>query len=186
MADESREYGLIRPFDIDDGQLDGMELAEAFVLGYELSLVDQALDRGYGAMSPVHAANQHRIASECKRRNRKYRLTWVHNDVSEEWMSLSLCDVDTGEFPSLDDFDLDEEEIANRELEEELFVDFEEAVTQYPEVAIYEVFPLRMMDRVEQLCARGQRDYKIVPAHFDQDVFWVEVAPAGQGFPPVD
>jgi hypothetical protein len=54
------EFGMVRSFDIDDGQLDGLRPQEIFVLGYELALVMQrtgAASRWSAAVRAVSAAS---------------------------------------------------------------------------------------------------------------------------------
>ena len=80
----------VRPFDIDNGELDGLSLQEAFVLGYELAQIDALFDSGESFAKPVHAKNADRIKAEADRRGRKYQLTWLTEDSSESWMWLNV------------------------------------------------------------------------------------------------
>lgn len=83
------EFGCIEPFDIDDGQLDGLTPQQCFVLGYELADLSRQAelnDEGFGG--PVHADNRERIEAAMKKRRRKCGLSWSSEDQSETWMNL--------------------------------------------------------------------------------------------------
>lgn len=84
------DFGLIKSFDIDDGQLDGMSPQQCFVLGYELATVDLMVMRLSTVSQTVHAANRERIEKACRNAGRNFRLTWMEGDVSEEWMVLTI------------------------------------------------------------------------------------------------
>jgi hypothetical protein len=87
------EFGLIKSFQIDNGELDGLSPQECFVLGYELAQVDQSLKTTSEIHQPVHAENQVRIESAYKDADRQYRLTWLPGDVSESWLLLEVAAV---------------------------------------------------------------------------------------------
>ena len=86
------DYRPVRPFDIDNGELDGKSQQECFVLGYELAMVDGILDSGECEpfTRTVHAANKDRIEAELQRRGLSSVWTWPHDDISEEWVHLSV------------------------------------------------------------------------------------------------
>ena len=84
------EFGLIKSFHIDDGELDGHSPQECFVLGYELAQIDQLLKATSGIHQPVHPANQARIESACEDAGRPCRLVWLPGDVSESWLLLEV------------------------------------------------------------------------------------------------
>lgn len=84
------EFGLIQPFDIDHGELDGLPLNECFVLGYEFALVVETLKKPDRFCQPVHARNQDRIAKACKASGRQWSLKWMAADVSEDWLQLTI------------------------------------------------------------------------------------------------
>ena len=52
------EFGLIKSFDIDNGELDGFTPQQCFVLGYELCQIDEALKRSDPISKPVHAESE--------------------------------------------------------------------------------------------------------------------------------
>lgn len=85
------EWGCKRPFDVDDGQLEGLSPAEVFVLGYELAQVDAKIAMGKAFDSLVHSSNRDRIESELGRRDRQHRFTFMQNDQSEDWMMLFVA-----------------------------------------------------------------------------------------------
>lgn len=84
------EFGLVKSFQIDHGELDGLRPQECFVLGYELAQVDQLLQGTARIRQPVHAANRSRIESSCIKSGRAYALTWLPGDVSESWLLLEV------------------------------------------------------------------------------------------------
>ena len=83
-------FGLLKSFDVDHGELDGMTPQECFVLGYELAQIDSILKQNTEIRQPVHACNQARIAKSCNDANRAFRLNWMRGDVSESWMLLEV------------------------------------------------------------------------------------------------
>lgn len=85
------EFGLIKSFQIDSGELDGLRPQECFVLGYELAQIDQLLKATKAIHQPVHADNQARIRSACEDAGRAYQLTWLPGDVSESWLLLEVA-----------------------------------------------------------------------------------------------
>ena len=84
------EFGMIKSFDIDHGELDGMTRQECFVLGYELASIDALLKGSRSISRPVHAANQERIKKSCHDASRTFLLIWPPDDCSEEWMQLDV------------------------------------------------------------------------------------------------
>ena len=82
------EFGCVRPFGIDDGELEGFNPQQCFVLGYELALIDALLEREAGFHRIVHAANQQRIEAEIVRKGREFRWEWPSDDGSEMWVNL--------------------------------------------------------------------------------------------------
>lgn len=84
------EYGLLKPFDIDQGELQQLSQQECFVLGYELADIDHLLKSPHLISKPVHADNKDRIEKACKEAGRKYVLQWMQNDPSESWMQLEV------------------------------------------------------------------------------------------------
>lgn len=84
------EFGLIRPFDIDHGELDGMSPQEVFVLGYELAQIDHLIEEREPFVRLAHAANLGRIKSECDRHAANLIVTWPHDDSSESWVNIEV------------------------------------------------------------------------------------------------
>lgn len=90
-AERNGEYQLVRSFMCDNGELADASPAEAFILGYELGTIDQLLKAGaFCEGQKVHAANRERIEAGLKAYNRIGKLTWMPDDVSEEWMELTV------------------------------------------------------------------------------------------------
>lgn len=86
----SDKYRLVRPFDIDDGELDGLSKQQCFVLGYELCQIDRLIKAKRPFTKTVHAANMRRIEAELIRKQRDYRFEWPHDDKSESWVYLMV------------------------------------------------------------------------------------------------
>lgn len=83
-------FGLVKSFDIDHGELDGLPSNECFVLGYELALVDCLLKHPEPISRPVHADNRQRIEKACRAAGRVFSLSWMQADSSETWLSLEV------------------------------------------------------------------------------------------------
>lgn len=88
------EYGLLRPFQIDNGELDGVSKAQAFTLGYELATIDRLLELPEAISRPVNADNRERIETVCRESGRRYQLVWS-GDESEAWMQLDVAPRDS-------------------------------------------------------------------------------------------
>ncbi len=84
------KFGLVKSFQIDNGELDGHSAQEIFVLGYELAQIDQLLKEAVSVQLPVHAGNRDRIIAACVDAGREYQLTWLPDDISESWLLLKL------------------------------------------------------------------------------------------------
>lgn len=94
------EFGLLKSFDIDNDELDGLSPQEVFVLGYELAQVDLGLEGKSAITRPVHAENRQRIIKSCDDSARQYRLTWLPGDVSESWLLLEVAARENHESPT--------------------------------------------------------------------------------------
>ncbi|NOY42805.1 MAG: hypothetical protein GXP26_13345 [Planctomycetes bacterium] len=84
------EYGLLKPFDIDHGELQQLTQQECFVLGYELADIDHLLKQPHLISKPVHADNRERIQKACLESGRNFTLQWMQADPSESWMQLEV------------------------------------------------------------------------------------------------
>jgi len=91
------KFGLIRSFDIDDGQLDAESPQACFVLGYELGELVSLFDSNSELMiaKPVHAANAGRIRKIADEFGVDLRLTWMEGDSSETWMWMQATKRET-------------------------------------------------------------------------------------------
>ena len=85
-------FGLVKSFDIDHGELDGLRPQECFVLGYELAEIDQLLKLGQAIERPVHAMNRARIETSCRDAGRRCSITWMPGDASETWQWLKVAE----------------------------------------------------------------------------------------------
>jgi hypothetical protein len=88
------EYGLQRPFFIDNGELDDLRPNEIFVLGYELCMIDELLNHPDSISRMVHSENVERIKWNIEQTGRDHKFTWPHNDSSESWVQLDVAPVD--------------------------------------------------------------------------------------------
>lgn len=93
------EFGLVKSFGIDNGELDGESPQTCFVLGYELAMIDEALKAPDAISRLVHSQNADRIAESCKKANRQHQFIWHPDDVSEAWLQLEVAPNDFSESP---------------------------------------------------------------------------------------
>lgn len=67
----SNSFELIEPFDIDDGELDGLSQQECFALGFEFSYIRDLIikyeETGESFRTPIHSKNQNRVKAMCVR-----------------------------------------------------------------------------------------------------------------------
>lgn len=84
------KYGLVKSFDIDNGELEGIPAHQCFVMGYELALIDEALKRPNPIAKPVRVENRERIEKACRDMGRKFSLTFMADDSSESWLWLEV------------------------------------------------------------------------------------------------
>lgn len=84
--DSQREYRCVEPFDIDDGELDGLSPALAFVLGCEWWQVKEMLETGAAFGKPIHNENANRIKRMCIRRDRRFKM----RDNGPEWKWIDV------------------------------------------------------------------------------------------------
>lgn len=84
------DFGLIKSFGIDHGELDGIRPQQCFVLGYELALIDNLLAGDDEIVRPVNAENRERVQAACKEAGREYRIQWMPGDQSESWLLLEV------------------------------------------------------------------------------------------------
>lgn len=90
MSDD-QEYGLLEPFYIDKGELEGLSPQECFVLGIEWQIVADLADNPAGFARPVHEANVLRLSKMLTRRGRRFRFqptgvgTWL-------WLTVEPVD----------------------------------------------------------------------------------------------
>ena len=90
--DDDREFGLIRRFEIDNGESDCLAPQEIFVLGYELSTIDRAIEDPGQSTHLVHIENKQRIEWYLNKHDRRFRWLVPHNDRSESWLELTILE----------------------------------------------------------------------------------------------
>jgi hypothetical protein len=83
------DYTLCEPFDIDDGELDGLGPQLVFCLGVEWQLTRQELESGEPFERTIHTENSARLLAMCERHGRKAKVTWLHDDY-ETWRVLTV------------------------------------------------------------------------------------------------
>lgn len=86
----SNESHLKRPFLIDDGELDGINPPEAFVLGYELALFDAKMESPEPFSMLMHSENRERVKWICGDKGREVSFRWEPGDQSESWLGVSV------------------------------------------------------------------------------------------------
>ena len=80
------KFGLVEPFDIDDGQLSGLSPAECFVLGVEWQMVAEQAAQPDAFERPIHRRNVERLQRLLIRRQRRFT---VRHDT-DEWSTLAV------------------------------------------------------------------------------------------------
>ena len=88
------QFGLIKTFDIDNGELDQLSRQQCFVLGFELAQIDALLTTGKQIHRPVNADNHSRIEKSCLDSQRQFKLNWMEGDESESWLLLEVAEAD--------------------------------------------------------------------------------------------
>lgn len=84
------DFGLLKSFGIDNGELDGLTPQQCFVLGYELAQIDTLLAGNEEINKPFNADNRTRIESACRDSGRPFAIQWLPGDVSESWMQVRV------------------------------------------------------------------------------------------------
>jgi hypothetical protein len=91
MSDDNEEFGLVRSFGVDEGELNGIAPHKAFVLGYELAMIDALIEAGGEISTMMHVENRGRVAAELEKHGRDHRFIWCAGDASESWMQLIVA-----------------------------------------------------------------------------------------------
>ena len=81
------DFGLVEPFDIDDGSLEGLSPVDSFVLGVEWQMVNGQLEAQEGFERPIHSRNATRIKRACIRRRRRFVC---QDEMDGTWMTLTV------------------------------------------------------------------------------------------------
>lgn len=83
------EYGLVEPFNIDNGELDGMTPQEVFVAGYQLARISEKAELSDGCFHmPFYVQNWDRIEAALIKRGRRFRMIRSPDDASETWCEV--------------------------------------------------------------------------------------------------
>ena len=93
MSDNA-EYDLMEPFDIDNGELDGLRPQECFVLGVEWQMCAALADTGKAWGKMIHLMNLPRIEAMLNRRGLEHVAAGLNMDASlatmNDWVSISV------------------------------------------------------------------------------------------------
>lgn len=92
MSGDEGDYTLSEPFDIDTGELDGLSLQQAFVLGYELRQIHVLLDRRKPFSKLIRTKNIERVQRSAIRRRVPIRIQRQDKD----WAFVSCRRRDSG------------------------------------------------------------------------------------------
>lgn len=80
------DWGMVESFHIDNGELDGLSLHQAFVLGVEWQMVYEKLQSGKGFRQAIRAENEQRICALLERNGREFACICSHDD----WRDLRV------------------------------------------------------------------------------------------------
>lgn len=87
--DDDEEFSLVEPFHVDNGELEGLTLQQAFVLGYEYAVIREKLDIGsFPFEVTFHSENEARVRKMLDRNNAHYEIA-IHDD----WPLLAVFGV---------------------------------------------------------------------------------------------
>jgi len=80
MYEEDDEFSLVQPFYVDNGELDGLSLKHAFVLGYEFCCIMEKLYRKeFPFEVQFHSDNETRVRKALDSHHANYEIH-VHDD----------------------------------------------------------------------------------------------------------
>jgi len=89
LRDDSTEFGLIEPFDTEDGSLEGISPEYAFALGVEWEMFRQRLKTGKPFTAFCMLQNTARFVKMVERHN---RFVEDRPSVSEGWSEIYIGD----------------------------------------------------------------------------------------------
>lgn len=92
---DADKYRLVDPFDIDNGELNGLTPQEVFALGYEYGVIREKIESREPFEMQFHSDNYDRIKSLCKRREWLNWELYLHDD----WPLLVVSPSGIGEIP---------------------------------------------------------------------------------------
>lgn len=77
---DSDEREFAEPFDIDDGELDGLSPQLIFTLGVEWQMFFHDMESKDEFYRDVHIENVPRLKAMCERHGRQVKEQWLHDD----------------------------------------------------------------------------------------------------------
>lgn len=87
----SEEWGMIRSFGIDKGELRDLSQQDCFVLGYELAKFDRLLSSKRKTFDMLaHASNIDRMKAYAQRKGRTVKIAFAACDQSEDWITITV------------------------------------------------------------------------------------------------
>jgi hypothetical protein len=89
--EDAESYSLSEPFDIQDGEMDGLSVDYVFALAVEWSWFRDQLLAGEAFARQVHAPNVRRLKAMCARHGRAVTDHWLHEDYPE-WRVLKVAE----------------------------------------------------------------------------------------------
>lgn len=90
----SSDYGMLYPFHIDNGELEGVPLHQIFVLGFEFAKVLGWMENPeeFNSMN-IRIENKDRVERTLNKAKVPYTLTFMTEDISESWLLLRITGV---------------------------------------------------------------------------------------------
>lgn len=97
MEDGNVEYGLVEPFDIDNGELDSLAPNMIFTMGIEFAMTREQILSGAAFKRTVTTQNASRIKRMCLRHKLKFKVEpWAEHP--DQWTFLTVASA-SGEWP---------------------------------------------------------------------------------------
>lgn len=80
MEENDEMFGLVQPFYIDNGELDGLSPQQIFVLGWEFCRIGYLLDKGEPFEQQFHSDNEARVRKMLNDKKVTGYQIYVHDD----------------------------------------------------------------------------------------------------------
>lgn len=81
-------FSILEPFNIDNGELNGIEPQTIFTLGVEWQMFYQKLQAGDSFLMQVHKENVGRLKVLCIRNKRKFEVTIIKD--YDDWKTFEV------------------------------------------------------------------------------------------------